>query len=179
MFESKTANVALFMLGGALQGLTHLEADHFPSFAPWIAYLVNLGGLLLLLTNIKRLPPQGPGSMQRSAMKLAMIGALILGATFMPACKYWPDPKTDVVDCAKEAGRDVWATEMQHLRELINAGISYDSVASHAAGLVVRFGKPFVICLWERIRSGDSLQSGDESIRAKAYADRWLSEHAG
>lgn len=172
---TKTANLVLFLVGGALQALAHLDPSHFPRLAPWIAYLVNVGGLLLFLTDRKQLPPQGPTQLQKSASKLAMIA--VLASLCLPSCKLWPDPKTDVIDCAKESARDVWATEMQHLRELVNAGVTYNSVASHAAGLVARFGKPFVVCLWERIRSGDGLQSGDESLRAKAYADRWLSEN--
>lgn len=103
--------------------------------------------------------------------------ALVLFCGF--ACSFWPHPKTDIVDCAKEAGRNVWAIELDHVRELISSGVSYDSVASYAAGLVARFGQPFVVCLWEHIRAENAaLQSSPESIRATSYADRWLSENA-
>lgn len=82
------------------------------------------------------------------------------------------------MDCGKEAARDVWSVEMGHLGEMTSAGISYDSVVSYATGLVLRFGKPFVVCLFERLKADNAaLAASPATMRAGLYADRWLAEN--
>lgn len=113
--------------------------------------------------------------MKKHTLVIFVVSSLLV----IPACAFWPDPKTDVVDCAKEAGKSVWQTELTYIQELVSKGVSYDTAASYAAGLVIRFGKPFVVCLWQRIR-GDAgtFGSAEAQARAAQYADKWLEENA-
>lgn len=117
-------------------------------------------------------------------IRLAVISTLALAGLMLclspGGCAYWPDAKDNAVDCAKEAGRDVFAAELIHLQDLIRNGVTYDTAASYAAGLVFRFGKPFAICLWQRLRGepGGAFGSPEAQMRAIRYSDKWLAENA-
>lgn len=64
------------------------------------------------------------------------------------------------------------------MREMIETGVSYDSVVSYTTGLALRFGKPFVICLWRQIKERPAaLTAGSAQLRGALYADRWLAEN--
>ena len=54
MFQSKIANVILFLVGVALESLAHV--DH-PTIKAWSLALANLGAALLLVTNVRRALP--------------------------------------------------------------------------------------------------------------------------
>jgi hypothetical protein len=116
-------------------------------------------------------------------IRLAVVSTLALaGLALLPGpvgCASWPGTRDDVVDCAKEAGKDVFASELVHLQELITKGVSYDSAASYAAGLVLRFGRPFVVCLWQRVQGqGGMFGNPSDKDRAVEYSTKWLAEYA-
>lgn len=96
----------------------------------------------------------------------------------LSGCSLWPATRDAVVDCAVESSKAVWASEASHLREMIETGVSYDSVVSYTTGLALRFGKPFVICLWRQIKNRPAaLTEGQAQLRGSLYADRWLAEN--
>jgi hypothetical protein len=55
MFESKSVNVVLFLVGGALIELVHVKG--VPFLDQWGPWLVTMGGAMVFASNVKRILP--------------------------------------------------------------------------------------------------------------------------
>lgn len=113
---------------------------------------------------------------------------LLLALAVLPGCPQSCQQVTptgdEIVDCAKESGRDIFHTLIPRVTTVIAVGPDFGTVTIELAKLVAEYGVDVVTCVVDAVRDRNAqaaaVASGDEKVlheRGTEWAKQWLAEH--
>lgn len=119
-----------------------------------------------------------------SRVKTLFATMVIITAISSMGCPHTVRPTGDeVVNCAKESGRDIFHTLIPRVSTIIATGPNYGTIAIELAKLTAEYGVGVVTCVVDTVRDRNmkaaAVATGDEKVlhqRSEAWAAQWIAE---
>lgn len=170
LLKNPAVNLMMLLLGLALQAIAAFE---FEAIDPMRVGLMGLASSLLVLSDWRSL------SKVNAAAFLGAKPFLILVALSVPvSCAWMRSVTTDAVDCAVEAGKELFIKLLPEAR-IVLADPVWENVEAGLANLVSQYGHDFVWCLVARAKSDAMMLGSDgsgDNGQVTVNAERWMGE---